>query len=174
MWTYFTHANTRKWIDVLPKLVDAYNKAKHRTIDMAPAQVDKEEEIPLWLKNESLGVKVAKPKIKVGDHVRISKAKRVFDKGYLPNWTEEVFTVTSVSKKEPIQIRIKDYDGVEVEGSYYKEEVQVVDKPEMYRIERIIQTRKVAGVKQYLVKWLGYPNQFNSWVGEDAVQRLDA
>src|SRR3977135_866920 len=87
----------------------------------------------------------------------VSKVKSVFGKGYLPNWTEEVFTVISVGTKEPIQIKIKDYDGNEIDGSYYKQEVQVVDKPEMYRIERIIRTCKVGGVKQYLVKWLGYP-----------------
>src|SRR5271156_6525654 len=46
MWNYFTHANTRKWLDVLPKLVSAYNKAVHRGIDMAPADVGPEEEIP--------------------------------------------------------------------------------------------------------------------------------
>ena len=74
--------------------------------------------------------------------------------------------------KEPIQIKIKDYDGNEIQGSYYKEEVQVVDKPTEYRIENIVQTRKVGGKKQYLIKWLGYPRHFNSWVGEDAITRL--
>ena len=172
MWTYFTHANTRRWIDILPKLVSAYNKATHRTIDMAPIDVDKEVEVPMWLKQESLGVKTVTPQVKVGDHVRVSKVKSVFGKGYLPNWTEEVFTVISVGTKEPIQIKIKDYAGNEIDGSYYKQEVQVVDKPEMYRIERIIRTRKVGGVKEYLVKWLGYPDSFNSWVGEDAVERI--
>ena len=153
MWNYFTHANTRKWIDILPKLLNAYNKAEHRGIEMAPVDVTVEEEIPLWLRNESLEIKTVKSKkIKVGDHVRVSKARRVFDKGYLPNWTEEVFTVTSVSSKEPIQIKIKDYDGNEIQGSYYKEEVQVVDKPTEYRIENIVQTRKVEGRKQYLIK----------------------
>ena len=64
---------------------------------MAPVDVTMEEEIPLWLRNESLEIKTVKSKkIKVGDHVRVSKVRRVFDKGYLPNWTEEVFTVTSV------------------------------------------------------------------------------
>src|SRR3977135_978115 len=145
MWNYFTHANTRRLIDILPKLVSAYNKATHRTIDMAPIDVDKEVEVPMWLTQESLGVK---PQVKGVDHLRVSKVKSVFGKGYLPNWTEEVFTVISVGTKEPIQIKIKDYAGNEIDGSYYKQEVQVVDKPEMYRIERIIRTRKVGGVKR--------------------------
>ena len=173
MWNYFTYGNTRKWTDFLPKLLNAYNKAEHRSIDMAPEDVDAEQEIPLWLRNESLEVKRPKVKrIKVGDHVRVSKARRVFDKGYLPNWTEEVITVTSVSNQEPIQVKIKDYDGNVIQGSYYKEEVQVVEKPAMYIIENIVHTRKVGVVKQYLIKWLGYPSHFNSWVGEDAIARL--
>ena len=36
------------------------------------------------------------PKFKVGDHVRISKCKNIFAKGYLPNWSEELFVITKV------------------------------------------------------------------------------
>lgn len=41
MWRYFTHKQTRKWIDVLPKFVKAYNNSKHKSIGMAPSQVTK-------------------------------------------------------------------------------------------------------------------------------------
>src|SRR5271167_1473690 len=50
MWNYFTHANTHKWLDILPKLLEGYNKAAHRGIEgLAPRDVDAEVEIPLWL-----------------------------------------------------------------------------------------------------------------------------
>jgi hypothetical protein len=179
MWTYFTHAATRKWLDVLPKFVQAYNKSTHRMIGQTPEELShetddgvREAEIPQWLDVNMRKAVVDKTKIKVGDHVRLSKVKGVFAKGYLPSWTEEVFTISRIINKNPIQFKVKDYNGVEIDGSFYKEEVQVVAEPELYRIENIIRTRKVAGKKQYFVKWLGYPDNFNSWVGEDAVQRL--
>ena len=172
MWNYKTHANTHKWLKILPQLVSAYNKSHHRTIDMAPNDVDKNNEMDLWMRNETDdGVK--KVNIKVGDTVRISKVKGAFGKGYLPNWTEEVFTVVSVSRANPPQIKIKDYDNNVIAGSYYPEEVQVVTKPQVYRIERVVQSRNIRGHKQYLIKWLGYPEQFNSWIDEKQFVKLN-
>ena len=51
----------------------------------------------------------SKPKFKVGDKVRISKYKRkVFDKGYAPNWTEEIFLIdkrnTAVKSEHSLKI----------------------------------------------------------------------
>ena len=118
-------------------------------------------------------MKQAKSKVKVGDYIRLSRTRKAFSRGFLPRWTEEVFVVTKVGTKEPVQINVKDLDEQEIEGSYYKEEVQVVSKPDEYRVENIVQERKVGGKKQYIIKWLGYPAHFNSWVGEDAIRRLD-
>src|SRR5258708_2393406 len=64
MWTYFTHANTRKWLAILPKLVAGYNAALHRGIAMAPQEVDKEVEMELWMRNEGLGVEATAPRIR--------------------------------------------------------------------------------------------------------------
>src|SRR5271156_1239432 len=175
MWNLFTHQNTRKWLNILPMLVSGYNRNINRGIDMAPADVNEENEIPLWTKMEDKDqeVKVKKSKIKVGDSVRISKAKSIFEKGYLPRWTEEVFTVVKIIESKPRQYKLVDYDKEVVDGSFYTEELQVVDKPDVFRVEKVLQTRKArGGKKEYFVKWLGYPKKFNSWVGEDAVQGL--
>ena len=102
----------------------------------------------------------------MGDHVRINRQNGHFEQGYLPNWSEEVYTIDKIINATPKQYKIKDYDGNVVEGSFYKEEIQLVDKPETYRIERILETRKVRGKNQYLVKWLGHHNQFNQWIDE--------
>ena len=173
MWRYFTAAATHKWVNVLQQLVKGYNHARHRIIEMAPAEVTKEKEIPMWLKQEGVEVKDVVAKVKVGDYVRLSKVKGVFGRGFLPQWTEEVFIVTNVRTKDPIQIKVKDLEGNDIEGSYYKEEVQVVSKPNMYRIEHIVRTRKRGGKKEYLIKWLGYPHHFNSWITEDAITKLN-
>ena len=58
--------------------------------------------------------------------------------------------------------KLKDYDGEELKGTFYEEELQKVIKPDdVYEVEKILKKR---GNVQYLVKWLGYPNKFNSWV----------
>src|SRR3977135_1566901 len=94
----------------------------------------------LWLINEpEKGDEV--PKVNVGDTVRLSKAKNVFEKGYLPSWTEEVFTVSKVLNTKPPQVKVKDYHDEEIKGSFYMEEVQKVDRPEEYRIEKVLRTK---------------------------------
>ena len=102
---------------------------------------------------------------KVGDLVRISKYKRkVFDKGYTPNWTEEIFVVDGIVYTNPITYKLKDLSGEEIQGSFYEQELlkteQSVTGP--FRIEKVIR-RDRTGSKA-LVKWSGYPEKFNSWV----------
>jgi len=171
MWKYFTHFNTHRWVDVLPKLLDSYNNSIHRAIAQAPATVTKDNEMALWMRTEPMAVH-ARHSLKIGDHVRLSKVKHVFGKGYLPNWTEKVFTVSALLNTDPPQVEVQDYKGEEVEGSFYMQEVQKVDKPDLYRIERVIKHRKRKGKKEYLVKWLGYPEQFNSWVSQERIENV--
>ena len=84
MLKYFTHNRTLRYVDVLPKLVEGYNHAYHRSIKRSPVSVTKENEPQV---SEILFGKPRKlqkqTKIKVGDYVRINKTKRTFDKGYL-------------------------------------------------------------------------------------------
>ena len=65
----------------------------------------------------------SKPKFKVGDKARISKYKRkVFDKGYTPNWTEEIFLVDKIQSANPITYRLKDLNNGDIQGSFYEPE----------------------------------------------------
>ena len=107
-----------------------------------------------------LGSDNRKPAFKVGDRVRISKYKRkTFDKGYTPNWTEEVFIIDEIQFTNPITYKIKDLNGEPIKGTFYREELQKTDQ-EVYRIKKVIRKTK----DKALVKWKGYPDQFNSWV----------
>ena len=81
------------------------------------------------------------------------------DRGYTARWTEEVFTVSEVLYTDPITYKIVDYNNEEIKGSFYEQELQKATQ-ELFRIEKII---KKKGNKS-LVKWLGYPDTFNSWV----------
>ena len=158
MWKYFTHHRTLRYVDILPKLVHGYNHAYHRSIKCAPVSVT--------LKNE--------PQVsenlygKVGDFVRINKTKRTFDKGYLPNWTQELFQILAVVKTQtPITYKIKDFEGEVVKGTFYAHELQRVEKEQIYEIDSVLdhRRRKVGKkwVKEIKVHSKGYPSKFDSW-----------
>ena len=109
-----------------------------------------------------------KPTFKIGDTVRISKYKRkTFDKGYTPNWTEEVFVISEIQPTDPITYKIKDLNGEEIGGTFYGEELQKTDQT-IYRIEKVIRKTK----DKALVKWKGYPAEFNSWIPLKDLQSL--
>ena len=125
VWKYFTHHHTLRYVDILPKLVHGYNHAYHRSIKCAPVSVTlkNEPQVSENLYGKSNSKKV-KPKFKVGDFVRINKTKRTFDKGYLPNWTQELFQILAVVKTPiPITYKIKDLEGESVKGSFYSHEL---------------------------------------------------
>ena len=83
-------------------------------------------------------LKPKKPKFSIGDKVRLSKYKRrVFDKGYTPNWTEEVFTVDKILLTKPVTYKIVDLLGDEIEGSLYEKELQKA-KQQTFRIEKVV------------------------------------
>ena len=98
-------------------------------------------------------------KFKVGDHVRISKYKNIFAKGYTPNWSEEVFVITKIKNTVPWTYVIDDLNGEEITGTFYEKELQKIDQ-QKFRIESVI---KKKGDKLY-VKWKGYDDSFNSWI----------
>ena len=64
------------------------------------------------------------PKFKVSDHVRISKYKNIFAKGYAPNWSEEIFISSKIKNTVPWTYVISDLNGEEIKGSFFEKEFQ--------------------------------------------------
>ena len=168
MWRYFTAKKTMRYIDVLPDLIYSYNHSIHRSIKEKPANVTTENEDKIWdvLYGDIINrTKRLKYKFKVGDQVRISKMKKKFEKGYLPNFSKEIFTVSRTIPRNPPVYKVKDYEGEELEGTFYGKELQkVIKRDDMYEVEKIIKKKGKGRNIQYLVKWLGYPTKFNSWI----------
>ncbi|XP_070556486.1 uncharacterized protein [Ptychodera flava] len=129
MWKYFTRNNTLSYLSVLPQLMQSYNNTWHRSIKRKPASVNKtnENEVLDTLYSDTEQTKM-KFKFSVGEQVRISKTKRMFKKGYLPNWTEEIFTVSRRISSRPPLYKLKDFDEEELEGTFYEQELQKVVK----------------------------------------------
>ena len=82
------------------------------------------------------------PKFKLSDRVRISKYKNVFAKGYVPNWSEEVFVVNKIKNTVPWTYEINDLNGEKIIGSFYEKELQKTDQEE-FRIEKVVKGKVI-------------------------------
>ena len=133
-----------------------YNNTYHRTIKIKP--VDVKDNTYFDFEKE---VNDKDPKFKVGDHVRISKYKNIFAKGYTPNWSEEVFVIKKVKNTVPWTYVINDLNGEEIIGTFYEKELQKTNQKK-FRIEKVIRRKS----DKLYVKWKSYNNSFNSWIGK--------
>ena len=171
MWRYFTYAHTRRYLDVLNDLVHSYNNTYHRTIGMKPVEVDSTNEQQVRERMYPAKSKNLKWKYELNDNVRISMQRQPFQKGYMGNWSEEIFVVTRRFPTDPVTYGLCDLLGEEIKGKFYEHELQkIVKTDDVYIVEKIVKTRKRAGKIEYLVKWRSYPDKFNSWV--DNVESL--
>lgn len=149
----------------MQELVENYNNSIHRTINMKPKDVDKnnEERLLKTVYKTMPGIlPVKRSKFKLNDHVRISKHKSIFEKGYTPNWTTEIFKIYKVQPTHPTTYLLLDYKGSNIKGAFYDQELQKVQNKDVYIVDKIIRRR---GSKVY-VKWLGSPSSANSWINE--------
>ena len=142
------------YFDVLDDIVNKYNNTVHRTIKMKPIDVTSDSYAEY---NEDFNKK--DPKFKVGDHVRISKYKNIFAKGYTQNWSEEVLVITKIRDTVPWTYSISDLNGEPIAGSFYEKELQKTSQ-EKLGTEKVIKRK---GDKLY-VKWKRHDNSFNSWI----------
>ena len=178
MTKYFTLHNTHRYINILDDLVNAYNNSVHSTVCNTPYSIAYNSAIPCNIKNKIR--RITKQIFKVGDHVRISKTKGIFEKGYEQGWSNEIFKISKVinpylSNNNVYMYKIKDLDKEEIKGRFYSEELQKVKYiyNKKFMIEKVIRVyKKRNGQKVALVKWLGYPNKFNSEILYDNLESI--
>ena len=118
-----TSISKNAYIDKLGDIVDQYNNTYHKTSKMKP--IDVEDNTYIDFEKE---VNNGDPKFKIGDHVRISKYKNVFAKGYMPNWSGEVFIISKVKNTVLWTYVINDLNGEEIIGTFYEKELQKLIK----------------------------------------------
>ena len=119
IYKYMTLVSKNVYIDDLDDIVHEYNNTYHRTINMKP--VDVKDNTYFDFEKE---VNVKDPKFKVGDHVRISKYKNTFARGYTPNWSEEGFVISKIKNTVSWTYVINDLNREDIIGKLYEKEVQ--------------------------------------------------
>ncbi|KAL3085282.1 hypothetical protein niasHS_010351 [Heterodera schachtii] len=128
LYRYFTERNTYTWIDVVQDIVRAINHSTNSSIGMRPADVNfkNAEALRQKLHNAAENVVRRQPRYRVGDRVRIEKYKHVFQKGYLPRFTNELFTVAEVhTDRSPVVYRLRDDHNEIISGTVEQQFVQV-------------------------------------------------
>ena len=159
IYKYMTSISKNVYIDKLDDMVNEYNNTYHTTIKMKPSDVKDNTYI-----NTDKEINNKDPKFKVGDHVRISKCKNIFAKGYLSNWSEEVFVIKKVKNIIPWIYVINDLNGEEIIGTFYEKELQKTSQEEL-RIEKVIKRKG----NKIFVKWKRYDNSVNSWIDKNYI-----
>jgi hypothetical protein len=175
IYRYFTFKGTKKYIDVLQDFVSSYNNSLHRTINFKPADVRDEHTEHIYNTVYGNVNKAAPPTFSVGDTVRISRLKDFTKKGYTKGWSREIFTITAINRdsKPVATYKLEDSEDVSIKGSFMREEIQLCDNDPaaLYSIEKILKTVGKGRAKKHLVKWLYWPQRFNSYVFDRDITR---
>ena len=163
LWKYFTANHTHKYIDVLDALIEKYNNTVNRAIGMTPTEARKPSNHGAvfrhlyFKKMAKLGEK--KPKFQVGDKVRLGVKKDLFEKSYVINWSDRIYTIKRVFATRPITYKVEDDKGVEHKGKFYEQDLQKT-KVDEFRIQKVLKKTKNSA----LVRWVDYDSSYDSWI----------
>lgn len=181
MFRFFTKQGNHRYIDILDDLLVGYNNSVHRTIRMKPIDVVPANEKQLFF--NTYGVQSIHdiykenkvPRNDPGENVRVQKELLPFRKGYLPKWSEEIFTINrSYAKPNAPTYSLKDKLDRDIVGQFYPEEIQTVENPSdsFYRIDKILKTKGTGSNKKHLIRWLGYSPEFDSWIFDKDIKKF--
>ena len=123
-----------------------------------------------------------------GTVVRISQVKGAFEKGYAPNWSAEDFRIARVvdegkGRRQRTTYKLENRSGEPLAGYWYREELLPITA-NRFMVERVLRRRPIkAGARvagdvapnenqEYLVKWVGWPAKFNTWVPQSDFVRF--
>jgi Integrase core domain len=179
---YFTHFGVTRYVHVLQDLVSGYNKSVHSGTGYKPDDVNIATAPQVW---ENLYSGVGRypaidlypkgaPKIPDGSDVRISKAKKNFEKGSTRNWSREVFKVKKGVKRTPSVYKLEDHLHEQISGTAYDRELQEItlDGNSVFKIREVLQTKGKGRNRKVLVAYEGWPDKFNSWLSESDIIAL--
>ena len=109
-------------------------------------------------------------KFKIGDRVRLSLEKNIFEKSYETNWTEEIFEIYDIKYSNVPYYYLKDLNDEKIQGTFYEQELQKTNfkKYDLYIIDKVLKT---SNDKAY-AKWRNYDSSFNSWANKSDIKNI--
>ena len=126
---------TKRYIDVLQDIVANYNKTPHRSIGMAPIDVSLSNRDAIFQKLYKDFNKRTKPRLEIGDIVRIAKLKTLFEKGYTRKWSIEFYTIVQAKSRNGVDFyKVQDENGVTLPRQRYFYELNLVYKASELKI----------------------------------------
>jgi hypothetical protein len=147
---YFTFSNSHRYIDFLPKFVNAYNDIVHTTTAMAPSRVTDAEVLEIWLRMES-----RRPRVH--------------------NFSTKIFRIVNVIVRRPRAVyELEDLIGTPIVGQFYHEYLTSVRITSLtsYEIDKILDKGVIRCIREYHVRWRGYFRDFNSWIPASGVKYI--
>lgn len=173
LYRYFSRNNTVRWIEAVQNIVSGINSSVNRVTGVKPNSINFKNSRKLFerLYKENKEID-KKEKLKIGQIVRIAKEKGKFEKGYLTNYTDELFRIITVNDShKPTIYRLEDLEGTKIEGIFYREELVLTTLDTTHRIAEILKTRKTLKGIQHLVRWVGYSEKHNSWINDSDIEQ---
>ena len=169
VYRYLYAHNTKRYIDILPVIIDTYNNTFHRIIKTTPNEKAKSRDYKSTISTNMSCLKKNK-KFTVGDYVRVSRQSYVFEKAYEGSFNIEIFQIARVLCRDGLTVyHIKDLNNELIKGVFYNNELQKVEYQHnrVYKIEKILSTKIIKGKKYFKVRWLGYGKRFDSLIPSD-------
>lgn len=158
---FMTSKGTSSFIEHLDDFVRAYNDTYHRSIGMTPFQAANHESSYISRKlygfdsrRQRLKSSIRKnPRLGIGTHVRVPYRKHQFEKGYKQNFSDEIFTIDNSNRMTTYPFfSLKTYDGRDIPGKFYSQELATVRDNDHYRV-RILREKGRGRSKQFLVEF---------------------
>lgn len=173
---YSTYYNTNSWVVPVGDIVEAYNNRVTRVHGMTPTQVLRDPisaGVAYARMYRRVGRKARERKkriiFKVGDYVRISRIRKIFEKesSYLGTFTQAIYRIKKIASYLPHPMyTVEDLMGREVLGKFYERELQKITyQPEkLHVVERILKRRKGRKGEEVKVQWRGYKKSEAKWI----------
>jgi len=173
LYKYMSEHETRRYIDKLDDFERSYNSSFHRAIGMPPEEADKaqnQEKVSIELSRYYSRVTKEKPRYEVNQLVRLALQKTAFHRGYKEQSNYEVFNIYKINTKMPKPLyHLETYDKKEkLEGGFYAHEITPVNS-DIFRVEKVIKTRRRGRRVEHLVRWKGYSSEHDSWVKDSDI-----